>query len=136
MVEHFEKYQTLWKGENGATYMYQSETPYNVPNQEAWKSHNNTLDGYASYKVEDNVKSHKAYALGVYWVHWSPYSLERAIEVPENDGISLTHLVTTTFSGYDNGGIRHVVNDYGEAVGSGGSFRALVENYPLKGESA
>ena len=136
MVEHFEKYQTLWKGENGATYMYQSETPYNVPNQEAWKSHNNTLDGYASYKVEDNVKNHKAFALGVYWVHWSPDSLERAIEVPENDGISLTHLVTTTFSGYDNGGIRHVVNDYGEAVGSGGSFRALVENYPLKGESA
>ena len=82
------------------------------------------------------MKNHKAYALGVYWVHWSPDSLERAIEVPEHDGISLTHLVTTTFSGYDNAGIRHVVNDYGEAVGSGGSFRALVENYPLKGESA
>ena len=134
MVEHFEKYQTFWNGEMGATYMYQSETPYNVPSQEAWKSHEGQVDGYASYKVDDSVNNHKAYALGVYWVHWSLDSLERAIEVPEREGVHLRHLVTTTFSGNDNGGIRHVVNDHGGAVGEGGSFRSLVEDYPMKGD--
>ena len=45
MVEHCEQYQTYWKGENGLTVMYQSETPYRVPSQDVYLSHNGTKNG-------------------------------------------------------------------------------------------
>ena len=32
-VEHFQQYQTLWNGNGGATYFYQSEMPYDPPDQ-------------------------------------------------------------------------------------------------------
>ena len=35
-VEHFQQYQTLWNGNGGAVYFYQSEMPYDPPNQAAW----------------------------------------------------------------------------------------------------
>ena len=50
--EHHEEYQTLWNGNEGRVYMYQSEMPYDVPNQAAWMS--GKTEGYASYKVADN----------------------------------------------------------------------------------
>jgi hypothetical protein len=34
--EHHQKYQTIWNGNEGRVYMYQSEMPYDVPNQAAW----------------------------------------------------------------------------------------------------
>ena len=37
-VEHFQQYQTLWNGEGGAVYFYQSELPYDPPNQAAWEA--------------------------------------------------------------------------------------------------
>lgn len=58
MVEHFLEYQTLWNGNGGRTYFYQSEIPYDVPDQASWMSHNGTVNGYASYKVADTVTSH------------------------------------------------------------------------------
>ena len=129
MVEHFEGYQTLWNGEYGRTVMYQSEVPYNVPNQKKWMS-SPEKEGYASYKVGDKVEHHYALGIGVYWVHYTYDFLGCAIEVPQREGIHMEHLVTTTFSGYESGGIRHVINDYGDAVGEGGKFRALVALYP------
>jgi hypothetical protein len=52
-VEHYQKYQVIWNGENGRTIMFLSETPYDPPNQAAW-SH----DGVAAYKVQvDNLHS-------------------------------------------------------------------------------
>ena len=134
MVEHYERYQTIWNGENGKVVMYQCEVPYNVPEQEAWDSHNGTVEGHASYKVGDNVKKHYALGLGVYWVHYTHDFLDHAFEVPVNDGVIMEHLVTTTFSGNETGGIRHVINDYGGAVGEGGIFRQLVDKYPVQAE--
>lgn len=132
MVEHFEGYQTLWNGENGKVVMYQCEVPYSVPEQEAWNSHEGDVEGHAAYKVGDKVKNHFGLGLGVYWVHYSYDFLDHAFEVPLNEGIHMEHLVTTTFSGYQNGGIRHVINDYGGTVGEGGGSRALVELYPVE----
>ena len=39
-VEHYQKYQMLWNGENGKTIFYQNEMPYDVPGQAAWTSGN------------------------------------------------------------------------------------------------
>ena len=38
LVEHHQQYQVLWNGERGRTYMYQSEIPYDPPNQAAYSS--------------------------------------------------------------------------------------------------
>lgn len=130
MVEHFESYQTLWEGEYGKVVMYQCEVPYNVPSQDHWKSEKGERDGCAAYKVAASVKNHYGLGLGVYWVHYSYDFLENAFECPDVEGVKLEHLVTTTFSGNGNGGIRHVVNGIGGAVGEGGTSRSLVEVYP------
>ena len=62
--EHHEQYQTLWNGNGGRVYFYQSEMPYDVPDQSSWMS--GATNGYASYKVADTVTSHEAWGVGVY----------------------------------------------------------------------
>ncbi len=66
-VEHFQQYQTLWNGERGAVYFYQSEMPYDPPDQGSWMAAQGH-DGYPSYKVADGVQAHHAEGLGVYSV--------------------------------------------------------------------
>jgi hypothetical protein len=120
--EHFQKYQTLWNGENGKMYFYQSELPYDVPTQADWMSHDGTQNGYASYKVADNVKKHEAYGLGVYEVFiytGEKMNLKSAIEVSE--GTKIFHACTNHLSGdnTNSGTVTYVVNESGGSVGKG-----------------
>jgi hypothetical protein len=113
-VEHFTEYQTIWNGERGRTYFYQSEMPYDPPSQEAWK--NGDVDGFASYKVADHVQEHQAWGLGVYnTFQVAPVFAERAIEVPKREGVKIKHMTSFYLSG-KGGGIRHVINDVGNAA--------------------
>jgi hypothetical protein len=115
--EHFQGYQTLWNGERGRTYFYQSEIPYSPPSLEAWND--NGKAGFASYRVADHVKDHQAWGLGVYsFFRGEPtvsnkVRLENAIEVPAAPGVSLVHIAT--FAGL-NGGINHMINGLGPAT--------------------
>jgi hypothetical protein len=115
-VEHAQKHQTVWEGERGRVYFYQSEMPYDPPSQDAWRSP--TGDGYASYKIGDNVKTHEAWGLGVYHVFFkAPVVAANAIETPEAPGINLHHLLTFRLGGGKPGsGIRNVVNNQGGEV--------------------
>ena len=112
--EHFQEYQTLWNGEYGSTYFYQSEIPYHPPSLEVWNDEGKP--GYASYKVADHVQNHGAYGLGIYsFFSGEPtvsnnVRLENAMEVPGNSGIEITHI--STFAGL-NGGINHSINGLG-----------------------
>jgi hypothetical protein len=63
-AEHYHQYQTIWNGENGSCYFYQSEIPYDVPVQAAWM--NGNTSGWASYKVADAVTTHHLYGSGFY----------------------------------------------------------------------
>ncbi|WP_260703302.1 coagulation factor 5/8 type domain-containing protein [Edaphobacter flagellatus] len=110
-VEHYQQYQVLWKGNGGRTFFYQSEIPYDVPDQAGWRSAPN-VDGFASYKVADNVTSHEAHGLGVYSVFRHPdVKLTRAIEVPKTPGVRFEHMITVAL---DNlGSIDNVINDAG-----------------------
>ncbi len=118
--EHFQAYQTLWNGEHGRTYFYQSEIPYSPPGNEVWND--DGKPGYASYKVADSVKNHEAYGLGIYSFFKGELTisnnvrLENAMEVPNNPGILITHI--STFAGR-NGGINHIINGLGESTESG-----------------
>jgi hypothetical protein len=114
-VEHFQQYQTLWNGNGGAVYFYQSEMPYDPPNQAAWMS-GQGKNGYASYKVADAVTSHHAEGLGVYSVFTNYVVADDAIETPTNAGVSFRHMVTVSLA---SGAINHVINASGGAVGNG-----------------
>ena len=48
-VEHYQKEQVVWNGQNGETIFYQSEMPYDLPSQSAWMD--GTANGYPSYVV-------------------------------------------------------------------------------------
>jgi len=119
-VEHFHQYQTVWNGNGGAVYFYQSEAPYDVPDQASWM--NGNVNGYASYKVADSVTSHQAWGVGVYcFFDTNPkVKLQSAIEVPnsnEEQNVALFHDVTTVSLG-GTGEISHVINSRGSAANS------------------
>lgn len=130
MVEHFQEYQTIWNGENGKTIFYQSEIPYDVPAQEEWMSHDGTVNGYASYKVGDEVKRHEAWGLGIYSYHRdAKVDLNCVMEVPEQETIKVHNICSVMITG--NPGISHVINNEGEAANQPGE-RQIIREYAGK----
>lgn len=116
-VEHFHDYQTVWNGENGAVYFYQSEAPYDVPDQQGWM--NGSVNGFASYKVADHVTRHTAIGMGIYcFFNENPsVKLNSAIEAPQGPNIRFSHVTSVSLGG--TGEITHVLNDVGETAKPG-----------------
>jgi len=110
-VEHHQQFQVLWKGNGGRTYFYQSEIPYDPPDQASFTSAAGS-NGWASYKVADSVTTHEAWGLGIYSVFRHPnVVLTRAIEVPEVRGVRFHHMITVAL---DNlGEISNIINNAG-----------------------
>jgi hypothetical protein len=114
-VEHWQQNQVLWNGNGGTTVFYQSELPYDVPDQASW--HDGTMNGYASYRVADDVTSHHAYGLGVYSFFNDPGAvLDTAIQVPRNADVQITDAMTRYLNAY--GGISSIVDGVGLGVDS------------------
>lgn len=114
-VEHFKEYQTIWNGENGKLFFYQSELPYDVPRQKAYKSHNGKVNGYASIKVADSVKKFESYGIGVYCYNRdSDIDITSAVEVPDRKGVKLHNTCTVKLNG--QGQISHIINKSGTAT--------------------
>ena len=110
-VEHHQQFQVLWNGNHGRTFFYQSEIPYDPPDQRSYTSAPGT-NGWASYKVSDNVTTHEAWGLGIYSVFRYPnVTLTRAIEVPVAPGVRFHHMITVALD--DKGEISNVINDKG-----------------------
>lgn len=129
-VEHYQEYEAIWNGENGRTIFFQNEMPYDPPSLEAWDSP--TGDGYASYKVADDVQDHELWGGGVYtFFNVNPsIRASRGFEVPNNPGVRLNNVFTVSLG--DVGGITNVVNDVGGAVPNpgGNSVPQYVPQYP------
>ena len=127
-VEHHQQFQVLWNGDDGRTYFYQSEIPYDPPTQDAFSA-GSGVNGWASYKVADKVTKHEAWALGVYSVFRHPnVKLDRAIDVPTKQGVRIHHAVTVALG--DRGEITHVIDDAGEAAIPRPRNVARVSEYP------
>ena len=126
-VEHYQKYEVIWNGENGRTIFFQNEMPYDPPDQASW-SHDG-VNGYAAYKVGDSVKTHEAWGMGSYsFFNVGPdIYAAHAFEVPVTPGVKLHDILTVFLNG--NGGIDHVVNDTGAAVNSTNQVTNIV-SYP------
>jgi hypothetical protein len=113
--EHHQEYQTLWNGNGGRVYMYQSEMPYDVPDQRSWMS--GKTNGYASYKVADRVTSHEAWGVGVYcFFRDAPVKAHSAVEAPAVPGVKFHSLTTVWLTGKAGSEITHVINDAGGRV--------------------
>ncbi len=114
-VEHFQEYNTIWNGENGRVLLYQNELPYDPPTQADWMQPDGTL-GWAGYKVADNVENHLLWGGGVYAFNRNDPTIvtENGYEVPDTEGVVLTHVMTKNLSG--PGTINHVVNGVGDTV--------------------
>jgi hypothetical protein len=113
-VEHYQKYNVFWAGENGKTIMFQNEMPYDPPNQAAWQ-HDGTL-GWAAYKVADWVTTHEGWGLGSYcFFNVDPtIHASHAFEVPVTSGVKLHDILDLSIT--QHGTIDHVVNDVGPAT--------------------
>ncbi|MDB6017145.1 MAG: hypothetical protein JWR19_1634 [Pedosphaera sp.] len=134
-VEHHQQYQTLWNGNWGRLYMYQSELPYDPPSQNAW-SHDGE-NGYASYKVADSVTSHQAYGLGIYgvFINCTNISCFNAIETPTNSQqVNLHNMITVYIAGNTSGNgtstMDHIINGKGATI-SGPGFGGTAKTNSL-----
>ena len=127
-VEHHQEFQVLWNGNGGRTYFYQSEIPYDPPDQVSYTSVAGT-NGWASYKVADSVTSHEAWGLGIYSVFRHPnVVLGRAIEVPRAPGVKFHHMITVAL---DNlGEISNVIDDAGGPTSTKPRTTPKVTEFP------
>src|SRR5215469_7703337 len=113
-VEHFQKYNVIWSGNDGEVIFFQNELPYDPPTQADYE-HDGVL-GFAAFKVADNVQSFQGYGMGSYiFTHVNPdIHVSRAFEVPVTPGVQMRDLLTINLSG--PGTIDHVINDTGDPV--------------------
>jgi hypothetical protein len=109
LVEHHEQFQTLWNGNNGSVYFYQSEMPYDPPSQDQWME-GPSMNGYPSYKVADGVLTHHGTGIGIYSFFHGNVLAYNAIETPANAGIVMSHMMTY---GSGTGGISNIINGGG-----------------------
>jgi hypothetical protein len=123
-VEHYQQYQTLWNGNGGRTIFYQSEMPYDVPNNASWSAGGGE-QGYPSYKVADSVTSHQAWGTGVYcYFSTNPGVVaDRGVEVPAT-GTTFHDLIDVSLGG--TGTINHIINNSGAKVSSASNVQSLT----------
>jgi hypothetical protein len=132
-VEHHQEYQVLWNGNAGRTYFYQSEIPYDPPDQASWTSTPNAksaqCNGWASYKVANTVTTHEAWGLGIYSVFRHPnVVLTHAIEVPHTPDVKFHHMITVAL---DNlGEISNVIDDTGGPTSTKPRVTPKVTEFP------
>jgi hypothetical protein len=132
-VEHYEAEQVVWNGEGGETIFYQSEMPYDVPNQASWV--NGSLDGYASYNVAPTVNTHQGYGIGVYSYFSQGVAIvaNSGISAPVAEGVTFEHAVTVFLAG--SGQITYTLasdNDTADNAGTvakSGAITSFITNW-------
>jgi hypothetical protein len=114
-VEHYQQYEVIWNGNGGTDIFFQNEMPYDPPSQAAWMEAPG-VDGWAAFKIADNVTSFSGYGMGSYSFFNQGVNIyaARAFEVPATLPASSLHdLLTIFLSKAGFGGILNVVNDTG-----------------------
>jgi hypothetical protein len=133
-VEHYQKYEVIWNGENGRVTFFQNEMPYDPPSQAAWMEAPG-VDGWAALKVADGVKSFSGYGMGSYSFFNQGVDIfaAHAFEVPTDLRPGSLHDLLTVFldPSVGKGGILHVVNDAGgSSTAANPDVPVTVVNYP------
>jgi hypothetical protein len=114
-VEHYQKYEVLWLGDDGTDIFFQNEMPYDPPSQAAWMEAPG-VDGWAAFKVANNVSSFKGYGMGSYSFFNQGVTIyaANAFEVPTTLApSSMNDLLTIFLSTAGSGGILNVIDNTG-----------------------
>ena len=107
-MEHTTKDLTVWNGERGKTYFYQSELPYSATAAEFG------APGYCGYRVAPHVKEHGGWGVGVYsFFRDHNVTVQSGIVCPAALEKSFVAPLAVFLNGH--GGFRHVLNDKGHA---------------------
>jgi hypothetical protein len=126
-VEHYQQYEVIWNGNGGTDIFLQNEMPYDPPSQAAWMEAPG-VDGWAAFKVANNVTSFKGYGMGSYSFFDQGVNIlaANAFEVPATlPSASLNDLLTIFLSTSGSGGIVNVVD------GTGGSSTSANPDTPV-----
>jgi hypothetical protein len=113
-VEHYQKTEVAWNGQNGKIIFFQNEMPYDPPNQAAWM--NGSSNGYPAIAVASNVTSFGGWGLGSYcFFNVNPaVSAADAYSSPNTAGVAWHDLLTVSLN--NQGSITHVINSTGAAT--------------------
>jgi len=115
-VEHYQKTETIWNGNDGRVTFFQNEMPYDPPDQASWQEAPG-VDGYPALKVSDGVARFTGYGMGSYSFFNQGVDIfaANAFVVPETLPPSSLNDLLTIFLDPANGkgGIRNVINDTG-----------------------
>jgi hypothetical protein len=115
-VEHYQRYEVIWNGNGGIDVFFQNEMPYDPPSQAAWMEAPG-VDGWAAFKVGDNVTSFSGYGMGSYSFFNQGVDIfaAHAFEVPTTLPASSLNDLLTIFldASHGKGGILNVINDTG-----------------------
>jgi hypothetical protein len=115
-VEHYQRDEVIWNGQNGRVVFFQNEMPYDPPSQAAWMEAPG-VDGYPALKVADHVRSFHGYGMGSYSFFNQGVDIfaANAFEVPATLPPGSLNDLLTIFLDATNGkgGILNVVNNTG-----------------------
>jgi hypothetical protein len=127
-VEHFNKYDVQWNGENGRTIFFQNEKAYDAPNQAAIQD--GSTRGFAAYKVADTVNSHEAWGMGSYCNYTADPSIiqDHGFAAPNKSGVKFHDIMVISLGG--KGQYAHVINDTGAATSGTDTVPSTVTSYP------
>jgi hypothetical protein len=126
-VEHYQKAEVIWNGQNGEDVFFQNEMPYDPPSQAAWMS-SPTTDGYPAFLVSPKVTSFQGYGMGSYsfFNQGVPIYATQAFQAPTTPGVQFHDLLTVFLDATNgSGGILSVIN------GTGGSSTAANADTPV-----
>src|SRR3984885_2575557 len=126
-VEHYQKTEVAWNGQNGKVIFFQNEMPYDPPNQAAWM--NGSSNGYPAIAVASNVTSFGGWGLGSYcYFNVNPaVNSAMAFQSPTGSGIAWHDLLTVSLGNV--GTISHVINTTG-AVTPTNTTPSTVTSFP------
>jgi hypothetical protein len=133
-VEHFQKFEVIWNGEDGTVIFFQNEMPYDPPSQAAWMEAPG-VDGFAAFKVSDRVRTFRGFGMGSYSFFNQGIDIfaAHAFEVPTSLPTGTLHDLLTIFldAVHGKGGILHVVNDAGGSSTAANADQVVpVVSYP------
>ncbi len=126
-VEHYQKSEVVWNGQNGEVVFFQNEMPYDPPSQAAWMS-SPTTNGYPAFAVSPKVTSFQGYGMGSYsfFNQGVPIFATEAFQSPTASGVQFHDLLTVFLDPtHGSGGILSVIN------GTGGPSTAANADVPV-----
>jgi hypothetical protein len=127
-VEHYQKTEVSWNGQNGRVVFFQNEMPYDPPSQAAWMQAPG-VPGYPALRVADGVSSFRGYGMGSYSFFnqgvdiFSANAFQAPTTLPAGSFNDLLTIFLDATNG--KGGILNVIN------GTGGSSTIANPDTPV-----